>query len=98
MGYRRRLLAGSRRTRIETIGVESENGGDQVYQVAEREHRSQGITSNLVLSECDKVFATPLELLLRQMGIAYHSVMLEFGVCSCQTNMAQGRQLQKRQL
>lgn len=62
MGYRRRLLAGSRRTRIETMRVESGNGGDQVYQVAESyEHRAQGITSNLVSSECDKVFATPLE-------------------------------------
>ena len=66
MGYLRRLLAESHRTRIETKRGESENGGDQVYQVAERyEHRSQGITSNLILSECDEVVTIPLKLLLR---------------------------------
>ena len=67
--------------------------------IAERyERRSLGITSNLVFSEWEKVFANPMATAAAIDRIVHHSVILEFDLPSYRTSEAQGRQLQERQL
>ena len=81
--------------------------------IAERyERRSLGITSNLVFSEWEKIFATsnlvfsewekifaiPMATAAAIDRIVHHSVILEFDLPSYRTSEAQGRQLQERQL
>ena len=64
--------------------------------IAERyERRSLGITSSLVFSEWEKVFANPMATAVAIDRIVHHSVILEFDVPSYQTNKAQQRQLQE---
>ena len=61
--------------------------------IAERyERRSLGITSNLVFSEWEKVFANPMATAAAIDRIVHHSVILEFDVPSYRTAVAQNRQ------
>ena len=61
--------------------------------IAERyERRSLGITSNLVFSEWEKVFANPMATAAAIDRIVHHSVILEFDLPSYRTNAAQNRQ------
>ena len=65
-------------------------------QLAERyERRSLGITSNLVFSELEKVFANPMATAAAMDRIGHLSVLLEFDVTSNRANAAQNRQLDK---
>ena len=60
--------------------------------IAERyERRSLGITSNLVFSEWDKVFANPMATAAAIDRVVHHSAILEFDVPSCRTGAAQQR-------
>ena len=60
--------------------------------IAERyERRSLGITSNLVFSEWEKVFANPMATAAAIDRIVHHSVILEFDLPSYRTNVAQNR-------
>ena len=62
--------------------------------IAERyERRSLGITSNLVFSEWEKVFANPMATAAAIDRIVHHSVILEFDVPSYRTDAARNRQL-----
>ena len=60
--------------------------------IAERyERRSLGVTSNLVFSEWEKVFANPMATAAAIDRIVHHSAILEFDVPSYRTNAAQNR-------
>ena len=62
--------------------------------IAERdERRSLGITSNLIFSEWEKVFANPRATAAIDR-IVHHSVILEFDMPSYRTGEGQERQLQ----
>ncbi len=64
--------------------------------IAERyERRSLGITSNLVFSEWEKVFAKPMVTGAAIDRIVHHSVILEFDVPSYRTNAAQNRRTEE---
>ena len=64
--------------------------------IAERyERRSLGITSNLVFSEWEKVFANPMAPAAAIDRIVHHSVILEFDLPSYRTNAAQSWQSEK---
>ena len=64
--------------------------------IAERyERRSLGITSNLVFSEWEKVFANPMATAAAIDKIVHHSVILEFDVPSYRTNVAQNRRTEE---
>ena len=55
--------------------------------IAERyERKSLGITSNLVFSQWEKVFANPMATAAAMDRIVHHSVTLEFDVPSYRTN------------
>ena len=58
------------------------------------ERRSLGITSNLVFSEWEKVFANPMAAAAIDR-IVHHSVILEFDVPSYRTSAAQNRHTDK---
>ena len=61
--------------------------------IAERyERRSLGITSNLVFSEWEKVFANPMATAAAIDRIVHHSVILEFDLPNYRTSEAQSRQ------
>ena len=61
--------------------------------IAERyERRSLGITSNLIFSEWEKVFANPMATAAAIDRIVHHSVILEFDMPSYRTSEAQNRQ------
>ena len=63
--------------------------------IAERyECRSLGITSNLVFSEWEKVFANPMATAAAIDRIVNHSVILEFDLPSYRPNTVQRRRLQ----
>ena len=63
--------------------------------IAERyERRSLGITSNLVFSEWEKIFANPMATAAAIDRIVHHSVILEFDMPSYRTGESQERQLQ----
>ncbi len=63
--------------------------------IAERyERRSLGITSNLVFSEWEKIFANPMATAAAIDRIVHHSVILEFDLPSYRTGEARERQLQ----
>ena len=58
--------------------------------IAERyERRSLGITSNLVFSEWERIFANPMATAAAIDRVVHHSVILEFDVPSYRTNAAQ---------
>ncbi len=60
--------------------------------VAERyERRSLGITSNLVFSEWERIFANPMATAAAIDRAVHHSVILEFDVPSYRTDAAQQR-------
>ena len=60
--------------------------------IAERyERRSLGITSNLVFSQWEKVFANPMATAAAIDRIVHHSAILEFEVPSYRTGAAQKR-------
>ena len=59
------------------------------------ERRSLGITSNLVFSEWEKVFANPMAAAAAIDRIVHHSVILEFDVPSYRTSAAQNRHTDK---
>ena len=60
--------------------------------IAERyEWRSLGITSNLVFSEWERIFANPMATAAAIDRVVHHSVILEFDVPSYRTNAAQQR-------
>ena len=62
--------------------------------IAERyERRSLGITSNLVFSEWEKIFANPMATAAAIDRIVHHSVILEFDLPSYRTAAAQSRHL-----
>ena len=64
--------------------------------IAERyERRSLGITSNLVFSEWEKVFANPMATAAAIDRIVHHSVILEFDVPSYRTSAAQNRRAEE---
>ena len=56
--------------------------------------RLPGITSCLVFSEWEKVFANPMTTAPTMERIVHHSVILEFDLPSYRTSEAQERQLQ----
>ena len=61
--------------------------------IAERyERRSLGITSNLVFSEWERIFANPMATAAAIDRVVHHSVILEFDVPSYRTNAAQQRE------
>ena len=59
--------------------------------IAERYGRSLGITSNLVFSQWEKVFANPMATAAAIDRIVHHSAILEFDVPSYRTRAAQQR-------
>ena len=60
--------------------------------IAERyERRSLGITSNLVFSEWERIFANPMATAAAIDRMVHHSVILEFDVPSYRTDAAQQR-------
>ena len=60
--------------------------------IAERyEHRSLGITPNLVFSEWERIFANPMATAAAIDRVVHHSVILEFDVPSYRTDAAQQR-------
>ena len=60
--------------------------------IAERyDRRSLGITSNLVFSECERIFTNPMATAAAIDRVVHHSVILEFAVPSYWTNAAQQR-------
>ena len=64
--------------------------------IAERyERRSLVVTSNLVFSEWEKVFANPMATAAAIDRIVHHSVILEFDVPSYRTNAAQNRRTEE---
>ena len=64
--------------------------------IAERyEHRSLGITSNLVFSQWEHIFANPMATAAAIDRVVHHSVILEFDVPSYRTSVAQQRSAQK---
>ncbi len=64
--------------------------------IAERyERRSLGITSNLVFSQWEKVFANPMATAAAIDRIVHHSVILEFDVPSYRTNRDRNRQMEE---
>ena len=63
--------------------------------IAERyERRSLGITSNLVFSEWERIFANPMSTAAAIDRVVHHSVILEFNVPSYRTGAAQQRRHQ----
>ena len=64
--------------------------------IAERyERRSLGITSNLVFSEWERIFANPMATAAAIDRVVHHSVILEFDVPSYRTGVAQQRGLEQ---
>ena len=64
--------------------------------IAERyERRSLGITSNLVFSEWERIFANPMATAAAIDRVVHHSVILEFDVPSYRTGEAQQRSKDK---
>ena len=60
--------------------------------IAERyERRSLGITSNLVCSQWERIFANPMTTAAAIDRVVHHSVVLEFDVPSYRTGVAQQR-------
>ena len=59
------------------------------------ERRSLGITSNLVFSEWERIFANPMTTAPAIDRVVHHSVILEFDVPSYRTGAAQQRSQQK---
>ena len=60
--------------------------------VAERyERRSLGITSNLVFSEWERIFANPMATAAAIARVVHHSVILEFDVPTYRTDAAEQR-------
>ena len=60
--------------------------------IAERyERRSLGITSNLVFSQWEHIFANPMATAAAIDRVVHHSVILEFDVPSYRTGVAQRR-------
>ena len=60
--------------------------------IAERyERRSLGVTSNLVFSEWEHIFANPMATAAAIDRMIHHSVILEFDVPSYRTDAAQQR-------
>ena len=60
--------------------------------IAERyERRSLGITSNLVFSGWERIFANPMATAAAIDRVVHHSVILEFAVPSYRTDAAQQR-------
>ena len=60
--------------------------------IAERyERRSLGITSNLVFSGWERIFANPMATAAAIDRVVHHSVILEFAVPSYRTDVAQQR-------
>ena len=58
-------------------------------RIAERyERRSLGITSNLVFSEWERIFANPMATAAAIDRVVHHSVILEFDVPSYRTGVA----------
>ena len=53
-----------------------------IVAVQRYERRSLGITSNLVFSQWDKVFANPMATAAAIDRIVHHSIILEFDVPS----------------
>ena len=53
------------------------------------------VTSNLVFSEWEKVFANPMATAAAIDRIVHHSVILEFDVPSYRTNAAQNRRTEE---
>ena len=64
--------------------------------IAERyERRPLGITSNLVFSQCEHIFANPMATAAAIDRVVHHSVILEFDVPSYRTGVAQQRRQDK---
>ena len=79
---------------IDDLGPQGAGESEVLFTlIAERyERRSLGITSNLVFSEWEKVFANPMATAAAIDRIVHHSVILEFDVPSYRTAVAQNRQ------
>ncbi len=70
----------------------AEESGVLFTLIAERcERRSLGITSNLVFSQWEHIFANPMATAAAIDRVVHHSVMLEFDVPSYRTGVAQQR-------
>ena len=70
-----------RRLHFTLIAERATNGGN----------RSLGITSNLVFSEWERIFANPMATAAAIDRVVHHSVILEFDVPSYRTDAAQQR-------
>ena len=81
---------------IDDLGYMPQGSGESEVLftlIAERyERRSLGITSNLVFSEWEKVFANPMATAAAIDRIVHHSVILEFDLPSYRTSAARNRQ------
>ena len=65
--------------------------------IAERyERRSLGVTSNLVFSQWEHIFANPMATAAAIDRVVHHSVILEFDVPSYRTGVAQQRGRSRR--
>ena len=73
-------------TDVPAMGRPGEHLAVELY-----ERRSLGITSNLVFSEWERIFANPMATAAAIDRIVHHSVILEFDVPSYRTNAAQQR-------
>ena len=70
----------------------TEESGVLFTLIAERyERRSMGITSNLVFSQWEHIFANPMATAAAIDRVVHHSVILEFDVPSYRTGVAQQR-------
>ena len=81
---------------IDDLGYMPQGAGESELLftlITERyERRFLGITSNLVFSEWEKVFANPMATAAAIDRIVHHSVILEFDLPSYRTSAAQNRQ------
>ena len=77
---------------LDDLGYLPQGAKESEVLIAERyERRSLGITSNLVFSEWERIFANPMATAAAIDRVVHHSVILEFDVPSYRTNAAQQR-------
>ena len=86
------LLDDTRPVRLGYLPQGAEESEVLFTLIAERyEGRSLGITSNLVFSEWERIFANPMATAAAIDRVVHHSVILEFDVPSYRTDAAQQR-------
>ena len=73
------------------LGCPFHDAVQQLLIVERYERRSLGITSNLVFSEWERIFANPMATAAAIDRVVHHSVILEFDVPSYRTDATQQR-------